>query len=95
MTNSQVDNNSMEDVLRFEVAVEIEDVDMGSIEEGEFDLAVMKICQMAGTIRESEDIRQKYAEEFLVTLVNDYPDLVSKVETAIESGMNKARVEKR
>lgn len=85
----------MENVLKFEVAVEIEDVDLGSIEEGEFDLAVMKICQMAGTIRESDDIRQKYAEEFLVTLVNDYPDLVSKVETAIESGMNKARVEKR
>ena len=95
MINSQVDNNSMEDVLRFEVVVEVEDVDLGTIEEGEFDLAVMKICQMAGTIRESEDIRQKYAEEFLVTLVNDYPDLVSKVETAIESGMNKARVEKR
>ena len=33
--------------------------------------------------------------QFLVTLVNDYPDLVSKVETAIENGMNKARVEKR
>ena len=88
-----MDNNSEENVLRFEVVVNIEDINLGPLEEEDLDLAVTRIRQMVEAMRNSDAVRKQYSEEFLVNLVNIYPELVSKVETAIESGMNNATVE--
>ena len=88
-----MDNNSEENVLRFEVVVSIEDINLGPLKEEDLDLAVTRIRQMVEAMRNSDAVRKQYSEEFLVNLVNIYPELVSKVETAIESGMNNATVE--